>query len=86
MSEFKNSGEFATTWVGGLGLIQGEEIVRCRDCKYADISYTHAAVTGELHCYGYLVESWDWYNDMPSDGVKVKPDGFCAWGERRTDE
>ena len=63
-----------------------EEIVRCRDCKYADISYTHAAVTGELHCYGYLVESWDWYNDMPSDGVKVKPDGFCAWGERRTDE
>lgn len=65
---------------------QGEkltEIVRCRDCKYADISYTHAAVTGELHCYGYLVESWDWYNDLPSDGVKVKPDGFCAWAERR---
>ena len=57
-------------------------VVPCRDCKYADISYTHAAVTGELHCYGYLVESWDWYNDLPSDGVKVKPDGFCAWGER----
>ena len=66
--------------------LTGEEIVRCRDCKYADISYTHAAVTGELHCYGYLFESWDWYNDMPSDGVKVKPDGFCAWAERRIDE
>lgn len=63
-----------------------EEVVRCRDCKYADISYTHAAVTGELHCYGYLVESWDWYNDMPSDGVKVKPDGYCAWAERRIDD
>ena len=62
------------------------KVVRCRDCKYADISYEHAAVTGELHCYGYLVESWDWYNDMPSDGVKVKPDGYCAWAERRMDE
>lgn len=70
---------------GSISLAR-EEVVRCSDCKYADISYEHAAVTGELHCYGYLVESWDWYNDMPSDGKKVEPGGFCAWAERRTDE
>lgn len=67
----------------GKKLLVMPVIVRCRDCKYADISYTHAAVTGELHCYGYLVEPWDWYNDEPSDGVEVNPDGYCAWGERK---
>ena len=58
-----------------------KEIVRCRDCEFPD-----ETESGELRCHGYLVEAWDWYNDMPSDGVKVKPDGFCAWGERRTDD
>ena len=56
------------------------EIVRCCDCKYAD-----ETESGLLLCNGYLVESWDWYNDMPNDGMEVKPDGFCAWGERRGD-
>lgn len=64
MSEFKSSGEFATTWVGGLGLIQGEEIVRCRDCKY---------YATNIHG-SYCVKSITTIN---------KPDGFCAWGERK---
>lgn len=55
-----------------------ERIVRCKDCKYAD-----ETESGLLFCTGYLVESWDWYNDLPSDGVKVKPNGYCAWGERK---
>lgn len=33
MAGFKKCGEFATVWVGGLGLLQCEEIVRCKDCK-----------------------------------------------------
>ena len=61
--------------------LTGEEIVRCIDCEYAD-----ETESGSLRCNGYLVEKWDYYNDMPSDGVKVKPDGFCAWAERRTNE
>lgn len=66
MGEFKSSGEFATTWVGGLGLIQGEEIVRCKDCKeYIELK-NHATC-------GYF----------GGDYAEVKPDGFCAWGERR---
>lgn len=71
MSEFKRSGEFATTWVGGLGLIQGEEIVRCGDCKEFRESDT-------------TCHSWQWHNwDAP---IEVDPDGFCAWGERKVGE
>ena len=39
--------------------LTGEEIVRCRDCKFKDEPWNCAA---------------PYY---------VKPDGFCAWGERR---
>jgi Lar family restriction alleviation protein len=55
-----------------------EEIVRCRDCEHAEESES-----GSLHCIGYLVEKWDYYNDEPSYGRQVEPDGFCAWAERR---
>ena len=59
---------------------QREEIVRCRDCKYAD-----ETESGLLLCNGYLVDNWDYYNDEPSIGKQVEPDGFCAWGERRSE-
>ena len=49
---------------------QREEIVRCCDCK----EYRHEDMT----CH-----SWQWHNwDAP---IEVDPDGFCAWGERRSD-
>ena len=54
----------------------GEEIVRCGDC---DLS--HEDELGNLRCHGPLTEPWDYYNDEPSDGVKVEPSGFCAWGK-----
>lgn len=43
------------------------EIVRCKDCKFAD----------EDH-YG----AWgrNWHCQRSGD---VEPDGFCAWGERK---
>lgn len=59
MTEFKSSGEFATTWVGGLGLIQGEEIVRCRDCKHLhklrreDEAYACSLICMEVSPYGF---------------------------------
>lgn len=54
-----------------------EEIVRCRDCEHA-----WNDESGNLRCIGYLVAPWDYYNDEPSDGEIVPPDGFCAWGVR----
>lgn len=46
-----------------------EEIVRCRDCKYATADQSD-------HDFRELL----WCNFHRMD---VKPDGFCAWGERR---
>ena len=48
------------------------EVVRCRDCK-------HFAVDQSDHEYrsGWWCKRWG--TDM------VKPDGFCAWGERKED-
>ena len=57
-----------------------EEIVRCRDCEYS-----HESESGALYCHGYLTEPWDYYNDAPSMGRKVAPDGFCTWGVRKVD-
>ena len=54
------------------------KVVRCRDC---DFSYEDEL--GNLRCRGLLTEPWDYYNDEPSDGVKVEPSGFCAWAERK---
>lgn len=50
----------------------GVEVVRCRDCE-------RFAVDQSDHEYrsGWWCKRWD--TDM------VKPDGFCAWGERRKD-
>lgn len=63
--------EYVTVWVDDLpDLKRGEEIVRCRDCE-------RFAVDQSDHDYrtGWWCKRW--YTDM------VKPDGFCAWGERR---
>lgn len=53
-------------------LIQREEIVRCRDCKFAIIN--------SLGDCKYCEKFWD------SDGnaqLNLPGDFFCAWGERR---
>ena len=55
-----------------LGFLLGEEVVRCRDCKRFSLDNSD---------HDYRTGWWckRWYTDM------VKPDGFCAWGERRED-
>ena len=72
------------------GIITGEvreEVVRCRDCKHSHAGFWPAdsGVPDDwLDCTGPLVETWDYYDDEPKDNP-VRPDGFCAWGERRGD-
>lgn len=46
-----------------------EEIVRCRDCKYANDSCSVCYRGGETGDDLYYPE--------------ITSDGFCAWGERR---
>lgn len=52
---------------------QREEVVRCRDCKhYSEHEWILVTdVSDVCHFFG--------------NGVKVEPDGFCKWGERRDD-
>lgn len=68
---------------GTFSTVKREEIVRCRDCKYAQDATWPARLnipSDYLDCLGELVEPWDYYNDQPKMNP-VKPDGFCAWGE-----
>lgn len=67
--------EETASWIGN-DVDSMRPIVRCSDCDFS-----HEDELGNLRCHGPLTEPWDYYNDEPSDGVKVKPSGFCAWGE-----
>lgn len=50
------------------------EVVRCRDClSYYEVENYHPSGNYVMRCCKYF----DTYND------EVKPDGFCAWGERK---
>lgn len=64
MSEYIFEVEYDTL-NGTFSKKRGEEIVRCRDCKYA--SYDNR---------------WC-YRQTNADALSIRPDGFCAWGERR---
>lgn len=49
-----------------------ERIVRCRDCKhYSDHEWIMVTDVSDV-CH--------FWHGKPT---KVKPDGFCAWGERK---
>ena len=50
----------------------GERIVRCRDCKRFSLDNSDHDYRSGWWCHR-------WNTDM------VKPDGFCAWGEKRED-
>ena len=63
--------EYIMEYLPDTTCIEREEIVRCRDCVYYDI-------TGEEHrLYSdkvYCEKLWKY----------VEPDGFCAWAVKRT--
>lgn len=52
--------------------VNSEPIVRCRDCDYYD-HWDASEPYREKHVCGH----WDY--------LEIRPDGFCAWGERRGD-
>ena len=54
-----------------------DEIVRCRDC----VHYIDTPRRGSRCVHWMTLDCFE--NPIPSE---VYPDGFCAWGERRTDE
>ena len=63
------------------------EIVRCRDCKYGyEVYWTKSwdVPPDYRDCGGKLTAKWDYYNDEPQSNP-VPPDGFCAWGERKSE-
>lgn len=55
---------------GTFTQMRHEEIVRCRDCKRFSLDNSDHDYRSGWWCHR-------WNTDM------VKPDGFCAWGERR---
>ena len=65
--------------MGSMPCKRREEIVRCRDCKYA-MEHRSKSILGTelvtLTCSGPIQGAY-------SEGEEVSPDGFCAWGERK---
>ena len=51
-----------------------EEIVRCRDCKHYDAAGPWCCEPSKVFIDEYGIEIC----------ANVRPDGFCAWGERDT--
>ena len=95
MSEYANVHEYVIAYsiykysdgsgIAAIPIEHREPIVRCRDCKHGhEVTWpVQSGIPSDyLNCSGYLVETWDYYNDEPKDNP-VPPDGFCAWGERR---
>lgn len=61
--------------------LTGEEIVRCRDCKYY---YAHGVPTCQRNkewFTGYDIGGN--YGEWCDGEFYVEPDGFCAWAVRR---
>lgn len=56
----------------------GQPIVRCKDCKH---SLLHGTECRHFAAYEPIAGG-DEYEEVT---YIVKPDGFCAWGERRAD-
>lgn len=54
-----------------------EEIVRCRDCKHFTPKGAHKFENGKVNAdYCTYVRSWM---------LQITPDGYCKWGERRSE-
>lgn len=70
--------EYITIWVDDLpDLKRGEEIVRCRDCKYHDLQTVVYSSKPLSVCMA------EWCEGSEHDNPLVEPNGYCKWGERR---
>ena len=72
------AGEYVYSTDGHVGhWLTGEEIVRCRDCKYND----EVINACEHPCITPL------RRDRPENWIfSTAPDGFCAWASRKESE
>lgn len=52
----------------------GEQIVRCRDCKFS--------INDGMQCKRHKDSGWNG-NAYCEEYAYVNPDGYCAWGERK---
>ena len=64
-------------WADGFGtkytyFLKFDEIVRCKDCKYAAADQNDHDFREPLRCGFHCMD--------------VKPDRFCAWGERKDND
>lgn len=76
-AEQRYDGTYAVYVDDNMGITTGNpalrgEVVRCRDCKHSRIKYTAKGALKSASC------SWH--------GRCIKPDGYCAWGERASDD
>ena len=72
--------EYVTVWVDDLPDLKcGEEVVRCRDCKHANISSLGFC----KYCEKFVLPDEDGFGPDPQ--VNLPLDFFCAYGERRED-
>ena len=69
--------------------VDAVEVVRCKDCVYADELDKHCDINGNRyrHCNIYRGEEeknvWHKYKKYYRDYSLVKVDGFCDEGERK---
>ena len=67
-------------------IIDGERIpviVRCRDCKHYNVVDEIFDGEDDITVYGcWLLE---WKRELPEFCEPNDPDGYCAWGERRSE-
>lgn len=73
MNGFERVHECVGSWTdaGQWQIVPDEPIVRCKDCRHA---YEHADARGS------------WLLCDLSTYFEVKPNGFCAWGEKKEGE
>lgn len=61
-------------WLGKQPIINAVEVVRCKDCMWYTIARLKKDGTDDLRCKRSYCALW---------GNYLKPDYFCADGERR---
>lgn len=76
MSEYIFKYEYDTL-NGTFSQKRGEEIVRCRDCKYRHTVRSWLGMDVE-ECWLHADHESGALGKEPTE-----PNGFCAWGERR---
>lgn len=63
-----------------------EEIVRCKDCRYFRAeTMKHPALCRLWISRALFRQTVTGITTYLPKQCKVKPDGFCAWGERKTE-